>query len=305
MQKQIDQLVQAIGTVLVGKEGQVRLALCCLLARGHLLIEDLPGMGKTTLARALARALGLEFQRIQFTSDLLPGDIIGVSIFDKDDGRFVFHAGPVFTQVLLADEINRATPKTQSALLEAMAEQQVTADGHTRQLPDPYFVIATQNPDYQGGTFPLPESQLDRFMMRIQLGYPDPRAEREILLGMPGEQRLQQLQPSLGRETLLALQDRADAVKTSESLLDYLQRLVGFTRQDGDIGVGLSPRGVLALLRCARAWAAMEGRDYVVPEDVQQVFPAVTGHRLRDGAHLLPADGAIVHRVLASVDVLA
>ena len=305
MQHQIDQLVHAIGTVLVGKEPQVRLALCCLLARGHLLIEDLPGMGKTTLARALARALGLEFQRIQFTSDLLPADIIGVSIFEKDEGRFVFHPGPVFTQVLLADEINRATPKTQSALLEAMAEQQVTADGQTRRLPDPYFVIATQNPDYQSGTFPLPESQLDRFMMRIQLGYPDPRAEREILLGMPGEQRLQQLQPALDRGALLNLQDRVDAVKASDSLLDYLQRLVGFTRHDGDIGVGLSPRGVLALLCCARAWAAMEGRDYVVPEDVQQVFPAVTGHRLRDGAHLLPADGSIVHRVLASVDVLA
>lgn len=305
MHNQINRVARAIGGVLVGKEDKIRMALCCLIARGHLLIEDLPGMGKTTLARALAQALGLDFQRVQFTSDLLPADIIGVSIFEKDKGCFVFHPGPVFTQILLADEINRATPKTQSALLEAMAERQVTTDGQTRPLAEPFFVIATQNPEHQGGTFPLPESQLDRFAMRIELGYPDPRAERDMLLGLSGEEKLSRLEPVLELDELRVLQDRAGQVKTSDSLLDYLQRLVGFTRLDGDIGVGLSPRAVLALLHCAKAWAAMEGRDYVIPEDLQQVFAAVTGHRLRDSANLLPADGAIVYRVLTSVDVLA
>ena len=304
MQSQINQVVRAVGEVLVGKEEKIRLALCCLIARGHLLVEDLPGMGKTTLSHALARVLGLEYQRIQFTSDLLPADIIGMSIFERDSGRFVFHPGPVFTQVLLADEVNRATPKTQSALLEAMAEQQVTCDGQTRCLPTPFFVIATQNPEQQGGTFALPESQLDRFTMRIQIGYPDPTAERRILAGQAGEEQLESLPAVMSSDQLLNLQERVSQVKTSESLLDYLQRLVAFTRHDDDIGVGLSPRAVLALLRCARAWAAMEGRDYVIPEDIQQVLPGVTGHRLRDSAHLLPADGGIVHRVLSSVDVL-
>ncbi len=305
MSKQVSRVVRSIGQVLVGKEDKVRLALCCLLARGHLLIEDLPGMGKTTLAHALAQALGLEFQRIQFTSDLLPADIIGVSIFERDESRFVFHPGPIFTQVLLADEINRATPKTQSALLEAMAEQQITADGESRRLESPFFVIATQNPEHQGGTFPLPESQMDRFTMRIQLGYPDPTAEREMLTGLSGQEKLEQMKSLLSQDELLDLQQQAQAVKVSESLLDYLQRLVAFTRQDDDIGVGLSPRAVLALLHAARSWAVMEGRDYVIPEDVQHVFPAVGGHRLRDGANLLPADGAIVHRVMSAVDVLA
>ena len=276
-----------------------------LLAKGHLLIEDLPGMGKTTLAQALSHALGLDFQRIQFTSDLLPADIIGVSIFERDESRFVFHHGPIFTQVLLADEINRATPKTQSALLEAMAEQQITADGECRLLENPFFVIATQNPEHQGGTFPLPESQLDRFTMRLQLGYPDPRAERDMLTGLPGKEKLAQMEAMMSVEQLLDFQRQIHQVKASDSLLDYLQRLVAFSRQDDDIGVGLSPRAVLSLLHTSRSWAVMEGRDYVIPEDVQHVFPAVSGHRLRDGANLLPADGAIVHRVLSAVDVLA
>ena len=305
MQQQINRVVRAIGQVLVGKEDKIRLALCCLLARGHLLIEDLPGMGKTTLAQALSHALGLDFQRIQFTSDLLPADIIGVSIFERDESRFVFHPGPIFTQELLADEINRATPKTQSALLEAMAEQQITADGESRLLDDPFFVIATQNPEHQGGTFPLPESQLDRFTMRLQLGYPDPRAERDMLTGLPGKEKLSQMEAMMSVEQLLDFQRRIHQVKASDSLLDYLQRLVAFSRQDDDIGVGLSPRAVLSLLHASRSWAVMEGRDYVIPEDVQHVFPAVSGHRLRDGANLLPADGAIVHRVLSAVDVLA
>jgi MoxR-like ATPase len=305
MQNQINQVVRCIGQVLVGKEDKIRLALCCLLAKGHLLIEDLPGMGKTTLAQALAHALGLDFQRIQFTSDLLPGDIIGISIFERDESRFVFHPGPIFTQVLLADEINRATPKTQSALLEAMAEQQITAEGESRQLEDPFFVIATQNPEHQGGTFPLPESQMDRFTMRIHLGYPDPRAEREMLTGLPGNEKLKQMEAVMSVKQLLEFQAQIHQVKTSDSLLDYLQRLVAFTRQDDDIGVGLSPRAVLSLLHTSRSWAVMEGRDYVIPEDVQHVFASVSGHRLRDGANLLSSDGAIVHRVLSAVDVLA
>jgi MoxR-like ATPase len=305
MQQQINRVVRTIGQVLVGKEDKIRLALCCLLAKGHLLIEDLPGMGKTTLAQALSHALGLDFQRIQFTSDLLPADIIGMSIFERDESRFVFHPGPIFTQVLLADEINRATPKTQSALLEAMAEQQITADGESRLLDNPFFVIATQNPEHQGGTFPLPESQLDRFTMRLQLGYPDPRAERDMLTGLPGKEKLAQMEAMMSVEQLLDFQRQIHRVKASDSLLDYLQRLVAFSRQDDDIGVGLSPRAVLSLLHTSRSWAVMEGRDYVIPEDVQHVFPAVSGHRLRDGANLLPADGAIVHRVLSAVDVLA
>lgn len=304
MQKQLAKIVSTIGSVLIGKEDKIRLALCCLFSRGHLLIEDLPGMGKTTLAQALAKSLGLEFQRTQFTSDLLPADIIGVSIFDRETSSFNFHPGPVFTQVLLADEVNRATPKTQSALLEAMAERQVTSDGETRNLPEPFFVIATQNPEHQGGTFPLPESQLDRFTMRLQLGYPDPKAEREILVGASGAEKLAALTAALDTSTLSEIQQKINDIKTSEQLLDYLQRLIAFTRDDPEISAGLSPRGALALLQCAKCWAMMEGRDYVIPEDLQHVFPAVAGHRLRDSANLLPSDGSIVHRVLAGVDVL-
>lgn len=297
----IDDAVREIGKVLLGKEHQVRLAMCCLLSRGHLLIEDLPGMGKTTLAHALAAVLGLGYSRIQFTSDLLPADILGSSVFDRANGTFVFHPGPVFAQVLLADEINRSTPKSQSALLEAMEEGQVTVDGETRQLPSPFFVIATQNPLQQSGTYPLPESQLDRFLMRIALGYPDPRSERALLAGADPRERLSSLRCCIDAAQLASLQAAVQQVRTSDSLLDYLQRLLAATRESQGQGVGLSPRAAVALVRSARAWALMAGRDYVVPEDVQTVLAAVAGHRLG----LEAGEGnAAVQRLLHSVPVL-
>lgn len=277
-----DKLIDQVGTILLGKQQQVRLAVCCLLARGHLLIEDLPGVGKTTLAQALMRATGLDYQRIQFTSDLLPADVLGVSIFDRKEGGFQFHPGPIFTQILLVDEINRASPKTQSALLEAMAENQVTAEGETRPLPSPFFVIATQNPLFQSGTFPLPESQLDRFLMRISLGYPDSVSERQLLTGKDPRQLLQTLGATINAEQLLALQARVDEVEARASVLDYLQRLIAFTRTDSHFAYGLSSRAALALLHCAKAWAMISGRDYVVPEDVQTVLEPVAAHRLRE-----------------------
>lgn len=277
-----DKLIEQVGTILLGKQKQVRLAVCCLLARGHLLIEDLPGVGKTTLAQALMRATGLDYQRVQFTSDLLPADVLGVSIFDRKEGGFQFHPGPIFTQLLLVDEINRASPKTQSALLEAMAENQVTAEGETRPLPSPFFVIATQNPLFQSGTFPLPESQLDRFLMRISLGYPDAASERQLLTGQDPRMLLQKLQPAITEEQLLLLQARVDEVEARESVLDYLQRLIAFTRTDSHFAYGLSSRAALALLHCAKAWAMISGRDYVVPEDVQAVLEPVAAHRLRE-----------------------
>ncbi|MFT3930798.1 MAG: AAA family ATPase [Spongiibacteraceae bacterium] len=280
MQKLLDRAAGEIGTVLLGKERQVRLALCCLLSRGHLLLEDLPGMGKTTLSHALAKVLGLQYRRVQFTSDLLPGDILGASIFDRQTNQFKFLPGPIFTQVLLADEINRSTPKTQSALLEAMAEQQVTIDGETRALPQPFFVIATQNPLTQAGTFALPESQLDRFLMRLSLGYPDPSAERRLLSGEDALKQLQQIQQCVTPEQLQKLQNAVDGVHASEQLLDYVQRLIAYTRTEPGFEVGLSPRGALALLRAAKAWALMNGRGHVVPEDVQTVLPPVVEHRL-------------------------
>ena len=270
-----------IGQVILGKELQIQLALACLLARGHLLIEDLPGVGKTTLAHALARILGLEFQRVQFTSDLLPADVIGVSIYDREAGGFRFHPGPVFTQVLLADEINRATPKAQSALLEAMEEQQISVDGQTHRLPEPFFVIATQNPAQQLGTYPLPESQLDRFLMRISLGYPDAAAERALLCGSDRRALLAGLLPKLNAERLRELQTAADNVHAAGPLLDYVQALLAATRSHPHLRLGLSPRAGLGLLRAARALALLRGRDYLVPEDVQAVFPAVAGHRLQ------------------------
>ncbi len=277
-----DKLIDQVGTVLLGKQQQVRLAVCCLLARGHLLIEDLPGVGKTTLAQALMRATGLEYQRIQFTSDLLPADVLGVSIFDRREGGFEFHPGPIFTQLLLVDEINRASPKTQSALLEAMAENQVTAEGATRPLPSPFFVIATQNPLFQSGTFPLPESQLDRFLMRISLGYPDAVSERQLLTGQDPRETLKRLKPVIKAEQLLALQGKVDQVEARDSVVDYLQRLIAFTRTDSHFAYGLSSRAALALLQCAKAWAMIGGRDYVVPEDVQAVLEPVASHRLRE-----------------------
>ena len=306
MEKLIKTLVDDIGQVLMGKEEQVKLALTCLFARGHLLLEDLPGMGKTTLAHALANVIGLDYNRVQFTSDLLPSDIVGVSVFDRTNNNFSFHPGPVFTQVLLADEINRTTPKTQSALLEAMAEYQVTVDGETRALPAPFFVIATQNPSSQSGTFPLPESQLDRFLMRIELGYPNAEAEMSILKGLDPSSNVDAIEARITNEQLLAIQSKVDQVQASDSLLAYLQRLVAFTRTSSEFAYGLSTRGALALLRCAKTWAFIHGRSHVLPEDIQQVMPSVAAHRLRDAADYGDQSGyALVEKVLNSVDVLS
>ena len=305
VQDDIAAATAALNSILLGKNNQVRLALACLFARGHLLIEDLPGMGKTLLSQALARVLGLSYHRVQFTSDVLPSDIIGASIFDRDTGSLRFVPGPLFAQVVLADEINRATPKSQSALLEAMEERQVTIEGQTRPLPAPFFVIATQNPVTQGGTFPLPESQLDRFLMRITLGYPDPDAERELLRGGDQRARLSGLQPVLDLPRLQAIQEAVDAVKVSDPLIDYVQRLVAHTRQGGTFAFGLSPRGTLALLHVARAWALINNRLHVVPEDVQAVLPGVVEHRLREAADFTGhGGGALAQRLLASVDVV-
>ena len=276
----VEAVIAGAAVVVLGKERQIRLAMACILARGHLLIEDVPGVGKTTLSRALARLLGLDYQRIQFTSDLLPGDVIGTSVFDRDKGTFRFHPGPVFTQILLADEINRASPKAQSALLEAMEERQVTADGQTRALPEPFFVIATQNPLTQVGTFPLPESQLDRFLMRLSLGFPDFAAERALLRGEDRRDVVAGLKAVMDSASLLALQRQVPAVHVSDALLDYVQALVAHTRQSPHYAQGLSPRAALALLRAAQAWALLAGRAQVLPEDVQAVLASVVGHRL-------------------------
>ncbi len=277
----VDRVVAAASQIILGKEGQVRLALACLLARGHLLIEDLPGVGKTTLAHVLARSLGLHFQRIQFTSDMLPADILGVAIYERDSGDFKFHPGPIFAQVILADEVNRSTPKTQSALLEAMEEHQVTAEGETRKLPEPFFVIATQNPSEQVGTFPLPESQLDRFMMRIELGYPDRDAERALLSGTDRRDLLATLDPCMSPAELMELQSAVQRIHVAPALLDYVQAIVEYTRRSPEYVAGLSPRAALALVHSARAWAMLEGRDKVIPEDVQAILPGVAVHRLR------------------------
>jgi MoxR-like ATPase len=292
--RRIEAVVAQVGNIILGKERQIRLAIACLLARGHLLIEDVPGVGKTMLAHALATSLGLGFQRIQFTSDLLPADILGVSIYNRDAGGFRFHPGPIFNQVILADEVNRATPKTQSALLEAMEEHQVTTEGETRRLPEPFFVIATQNPSYQVGTFPLPESQLDRFLMRIHLGYPDNEAERALLQGEDRRELLAGLRPAMSAAELLELQQRTQQVHASSALLDYVQALVNHTRRTTDYVNGLSPRAALALLHAARAWALMAGRSHVVPEDVQAVLPGVVGHRLVPAGEVNRMNGADV-----------
>ena len=277
----IHRVIESASQIILGKEAQIRLALACLLAKGHLLIEDLPGVGKTTLAQVLARVLGLDFHRIQFTSDMLPADIVGVSVYERERGVFKFHPGPIFAQVILADEVNRATPKTQSALLEAMEEHQVTAEGETRPLPQPFFVIATQNPTEQVGTFPLPESQLDRFLIRLALGYPDRDAERALLSGTDRREMLAALKPCLTPTELMELQAQVARVHVAPALLDYVQAIVEHTRRTPDYVAGLSPRAALALVHCARAWAYIEGRDKVIPEDVQAVLPGVAAHRLR------------------------
>jgi MoxR-like ATPase len=274
-------VARQVGQIIVGKDQQVRLALTCLLAGGHLLVEDVPGVGKTTLAHALAISLGLQFNRIQFTSDLLPADVAGISVYEREKNGFEFHPGPIFTQVLLADEINRATPKTQSGLLEAMEERQVTADGVTRALPEPFFVIATQNPGHQIGTFPLPESQLDRFLMCLSLGYPDAAAERALLLGEDRRAMLKSLPAAMKPAELADAQHALREIHAAPALIDYVQALAQASRQNGFFAEGLSPRAAIALLRAARAWAALEGRDHVIPEDVQAVLVPVCAHRLR------------------------
>ncbi len=292
----LEDAVAAMGGIILGKEHIIRQSLACLMARGHLLIEDLPGVGKTTLAHVLARALGLQFQRIQFTSDMLPADILGVSVYDQGSGAFRFHPGPIFAQLVLADEVNRATPKAQSALLEAMEEYQVTTEGETHPLPEPFFVIATQNPAHQIGTFPLPESQLDRFLMCLKLGYPDSAAERALLQGEDRRSLLREMPPVMAPETLRSIQDQVPRVHVAAALIDYLQALLAFTRESPLYRNGLSPRAGLALLRCAQAWALLAGRDHVLPEDVQAVLPAVAGHRLQP---------AVDHDTQSSEDLLA
>jgi MoxR-like ATPase len=269
-----------ISRIILGKDEQIRLALTCLVARGHLLIEDLPGVGKTTLAHAIAQVMGLEFQRIQFTSDLLPADVLGVAVYDRERAVFEFHQGPIFSNFILADEINRATPKTQSALLEAMEESQVTVDGETRDLPQPFFVIATQNPIHQIGTYALPESQLDRFLMRLHLGFPDRQAERELLQGEERRDMIEHIKPVLDGSQLISIQKQAAGIHVSEALLDYIQSLLEFTRNSPMFAFGLSPRGGLALLNSARALALIDGREFVLPEHIKQVLPAVVNHRL-------------------------
>ncbi|MCG6940919.1 MAG: AAA family ATPase [Thiohalocapsa sp.] len=297
-------VLDAADAVILGKPHQLRLALACLLAGGHLLIEDVPGVGKTTLAQLLARLLGLQHARIQFTSDMLPADVVGVSVYDRGSEQFRFHRGPIFAQVVLADEINRATPKAQSALLEAMEERQVTAEGETRPLPAPFFVIATQNPFYQIGTFPLPESQLDRFLMRLTLGYPDADQEKALLAGRDRREMLGDLEPAMDADGLIKAQQEVLAVHASAAVIDYCHAILRFTRNSERFVHGLSPRAGLGLLRAARAWALLAGRDFVLPEDIQRVLPAVVPHRLATGDDdSAGGHAAIAELILESVPV--
>ena len=299
LRESLARAVAQVNTLVLGKPQQVRLAFVALLSDGHLLIEDLPGLGKTTLAHALAATLGLGFQRVQFTSDLLPSDIVGVSVYDAQARRFEFHPGPVFANVLLADEINRAPPRTQSALLEAMAEHQVTVDGSTHILPAPFFVIATQNPVDLAGTYPLPDSQLDRFLLRLQLGYPDEDAERELLTGSDRRDLIAHVLPQLGGDEVLSLRGSVGAVHASAALVSYVQALLGRSRAHPGVRVGLSPRAGIALLRAARAYALLLGREHALPEDVQALFAAIAAHRLVVEADAEPdrVAKAILHSV--------
>ncbi len=305
LQEKVEQAVAEVGKVVLGKDQQIRLALCCLFSGGHLLMEDKPGMGKTTLSQALARTFGLQYSRIQFTSDLLPADILGVSIYDQNKASFTFHKGPIFSNLVLADEINRTTPKTQSALLEAMEEGKVSVDGNTRDLPPPFFVIATQNPVSFSGTYPFPESQLDRFLMRLNIGYPDPVAERQLLLNHDQRANLVNIKQTLSADDVSAVQAAISTVQATDTLLDYVQRLVAYTRQDDKYSFGLSPRGAQALMRCARTWALMHNRKHVLPEDVQTVLPSVVDHRLRSVADTSGRNAeAYSQRLLTEVDVI-
>jgi MoxR-like ATPase len=298
----LNALISAASEVILGKTEVLKLAVTCLVAGGHLLLEDLPGVGKTTLAHTLARLSGLDFQRLQFTSDMLPADILGASVYHRASQSFELQRGPIFTQVLLADEINRATPRAQSALLEAMAEGQVTLEGVTHPLPAPFFVIATQNPQEQIGTYPLPESQLDRFLMRLSLGYPAARAERDLLRGQDRRELLSKLQPVLDAETFCQLQREVDAVHVSDPLLDYLQALLSQSRKSADFHHGLSPRAGLALLRAARAWALVAGRTHCLPEDLQAILPSVIGHRLSPRETSTPV-ATLAVRLIATVPI--
>ena len=296
----IKPIAEQVSQTLLGKETQIQLALCCLMAGGHLLIEDVPGVGKTTLANSLAQSLGLSHQRVQFTSDMLPADLLGVSIFNQASQEFTFHRGPVFNQLVLGDEINRASPKTQSALLEAMAEKQVSIDGETYKLPDPFFVIATQNPQEHAGTFELPDSQLDRFLMRVTLGFPSVEAEKRMLQQSVNNKLLS---PLIDLTALVDIQQRVNEVTTSEAVIDYILRLVGETRSNNEYVQALSPRATRALLAASKAWAFFEGRTYVLPEDVQAVLPSVCEHRLRGGSH--GSASSLSEQLLRSVNPLA
>ena len=301
-QELIQRASSQLNHVILGKPNQVRLALTALIGGGHLLLEDLPGMGKTTLAHGLANVFGLDYKRVQFTSDLLPADVIGATVFDGKTSEFNFRPGPIFSEIFLADELNRATPRAQSALLEAMEERQVSIDGESHNLPNPFFVIATQNPQSQSGTFPLPESQLDRFLLRVSLGYPTPEVERQLLMGKHGRSSLKAMQTCISQEQLLALQGQVPKIKMTDALLDYVQRLIAQTRDRDLCLLGLSPRGALALIRSAQSWALIQGRDHVLPEDVQAVFIAVAGHRLV-GRRETQGDQLARH-ILNTVDVV-